>query len=290
MEKQALSCLKLPTFEVVKETKNTVVLETTSNFIKVHLVDAQDPRIEFRHIVLSAFAEEYRQMGIDWEVQFVTDDVFGALIVERREKLQVLTEADATVGKALKSVAKTTRKVERKLGFPKLTAQVAQMLGVDSLSKIIIARNTESTIDDFAMKNGQIVSLGSSELFLATINNDEWASNLPQVVGKVSLNCGAFIFAPDNMFDDREDVAGTLFRSISMWWCFSLDVAGVLDARKQHFKSMEKMFSTNAKILHSKKPEHVATESDFNSEGYLEWCRQLSLASGKNSKATSGEA
>ena len=289
MGKQALSCLKLPAFEVVKETKGTVVLETNNEFIKVHLVDAQDPRIEFRHIVLSAFAEEYRQMGIDWEVQFVTDDVFGALIVERREKLQVLTEADATVGKAFKSVAKTTRKVERKLGFPKLTAQVAQMLGVDSLSKIIIARNAESTIDDFAMKNGQVVSLGSSELFLATINNDEWASNLPQVVGKVTLNCGDFIFAPDNMFDDREDVAGTLFRSIAMWWCFSLDVAGVLDARKQHFKSMKKMFSTNAKILCSKKPEHVATECDFNSEGYLEWCRQLSFASAYNPKMNSGE-
>ena len=289
MEKQTLACLNLPAFDVVKETDTTVVLETSRQFVKVHLVDGGDPRIDFRTIVLAAFAEEYRRMGIAWDVEVVNDDVYGTMIIERREKLQVLSDADTSIDEAFRSASKTTRRVERKLGFAKLTAQVLQMFGIDSLSRIIIARNAEASVEDFASKNGNVVSLGSSELFLATINNNDWASNLPQVVGKVSLNCGDFIFAPDNMFDNREDVAGTLFRSTSRWWCFSLDVSGVLEARNQHFQSMEKMFSTNAAILNSRLPEPVITEKDFSSVGYLDRCRQLTLASKKNLTLSAGE-
>lgn len=276
---QALSCLRLPAFNVVKKSENTIVLETEDNFIKIYQENEEDPRCLFKQIVLSAFADEHKKMGIEWEFETHQNDTGGVCFVERREKLHVLTKSDATLEHAIKMSAKVTRQVERKLGFPQLTAQVSQKMNIDSFTRACLARHSLASLDDYASKDGKIISLGTSNMFLALINdNDEhrWLSSLPQIVEQVVLKCGNFIFAPKNMFENEDEIAGKLLKPVSRWWCFSEDISGIEEVRNSLFNSMEEMFSANVRILSSKTSQPVRVENDFHEERFLDACRRLS--------------
>lgn len=266
---ELISRLGLQDFEIVKNENECITLESPDYFYKMRRFDSEDPTIYFECILGQAFAEEYRRLGIDWKFCEVSlDDGFWA--VEVREKLDVLNPGQFSLQEALLQSAKVTRTVERKLGFPNLTAQIRQEAKFDDVDRIYILRYAKPQFHDFAIKSGLIVCLGSSNRFLALSDRDgNWKHSKQGITREVSLNCQKCFFSGKNESSIEQKLGKFQISNNGFWWIFSHEVGTKMSSdRDRALLQVQKMNLVNLKILTKKQAFPVLSVDSLGCGNY----------------------
>lgn len=247
---------------VVKESDCSLVAETSDWIYKYKEIDVHNPRTFFKVIVARGFAKEYQDLGIDWDISFVENNG-RKFQVERRQKLEVLNPEDISIEEAFKASSVVRKKVEKRLEFPRLFAQIHSSEGFKSFSKLVLGLSHRNEISDFAVFGNQVIVLGESSMFLALLDEDgEWQTTPSQRVVPVSLKSGEFWFADYNLFA-RKNALGSCLTDCLKWWLFPKNVGDIGQLRDQLYKELENMFTSNLKVLTTKEPRESKTRSDF---------------------------
>ena len=264
---------------VVKRSDNCLVVEDSSYFYKIR-PRGEDAKRCFEEIVLRAFVQVYQEFGLDWEVSAVSDGSQDFL-VERRQKLEVASANNLTFEEVLANGAEIKRKVENRLEFPRLLAQLRLSGNFEHIKKITLARDCEDDFSDYAVYKGQTIFLGTSSWFLALLNEKgSWDSNCNAAAIPVSLSYGDFFFADQRVFDPDEKAVVRLFEVVPTWWLFSAQAVNIVEARAHVAGDLEQMFSSNVELLFTKKAQKLRVDRDFlNMTGE---CEKLRLGSGEN--------
>ena len=263
---ESLKFLSLPSFKVVKKTNTCFVIETAAHFYKVTLIDSQDPRVPFQHVLSKAYAEEFNRMGLDWTYSICRDGS-KTYAVERREKLKVLRCGHISLENAARRASTVTRRVERKLGFPQLTSQVRQVLGYDSIERICVARDAETTHENFAMFEDEVIELGTSNRFLALIGNGGKFHRHHSSVVHVKLKGNGYYFAPQDLCEEHHRFAEELYRLMPKWWLYSEQFGEKLVSERQKTcVDLANINSMNVKILTLKEPLPVRSREDHKQD------------------------
>ena len=263
--------LNLPSHKLLKKSNDCLVVEAQNAFYKIRLVDENDPNIFYEKVVLQAFAEVYNEMNLEWEF-FVANDETATYYVEKREKLKVLRPCDCSLETAVEQSAKVVRKVEKKLGFSQLTAQVVQAMGPGCCQRVCIARDCELSLDDFALTpSGNIVSLGDTKMFLSLIKDDgTWNYNVVSSLFKVEIKHKSYYFAPQKIRTKKHKFVEKISSPNERWWLFSAEVGEKIQAQRNALiQEVEHEFSTNVKILSLKKPIFVKSREEYKEENLL---------------------
>lgn len=262
---------------VVKRSANSLVVEDTNYFYKIK-ANGTDAKECFEEIVLRAFSQVYQELGLDWEVSAVSDGSQDFL-VERRQKLKVASAGDFTFEEVLANAAEVKRRVENRLEFPRLLAQLRLSGNFEHIQKIVLARDSEEDYSDYAFYVDNIVPLGNSNYFIALIDAlGSWDSGCNAVAVPVNLGYGDFFFTEDRVFDNTEKAAVRLFEVSPKWWLFPQQGGNIVEVRKQVASQLQQMFENNLKIFYSKKQTDVLIDNDLLN--FKEECYRLSLNSG----------
>ena len=193
----------------------------------------------FETCLQEAFAEEYDELGC--------------------RNFRELTPSDCSLEHAIANASKFTRRVERKLGFPQLTAQARQRFGVDLVEKVCIVKDGVPDYSDFAIFENTIVPCVTSNYFLALIDSSgKWNFSCKADAFRVKLKCGDFIFSPKEILKDSTELAMKLLDTKSKWWLFPVDEGEkIISDREKMASELRKMNAVNMKILTTKKPISV---------------------------------
>lgn len=250
-------------YRVVKKSPKCVVLESDSYYYKIHQIEAENPIQFFEMIVIETFAEEFRRIGLDWEV---FREQFGGVqvLTEKRQKLELLSEEKIEFSDAMKKVSEITVSVEKKLGLPLLTAQIRQNGKFQNVKNVVLARDCEETVDDFAIFGDDVIPLGNSNLFLALVGfSGNWERFNFSTVEEVALPRGDFYFANQNIFKEVDQAISSVFEVTPKWWLFPLSAGNVIETTDRLRDELKEMLRTNSKILATKKKITVKEQSQF---------------------------
>lgn len=250
-----ISTLGLKGHKDVKQTQSCIEIETAEHLYNIRKFDSNETTIDFERVLSEALAEEYVQMGIDWNFEELDFDGHS-YFVERREKLKGLTSNECSLEEALVESSKAERDVERKLGFPHLVAQVRQELKMNEVSCACVARRTKLDYEDFAVKDGHVICLSNQNHFLALGNSEGlWQRGYDDIIKLVHLNNRKFYFAAK---DEGNHIADNCLICFGEWWLFSESVGeGFLRQRVRNFQKLEEMNAANLKILASKQTGEI---------------------------------
>ena len=260
--------LGFTTYQIVKSKNRCFVLETPDCFYKIKEFDPKDPFVYFDHILNVAFAEELRQMGLNWEfstlkVKWSDNNADKSFAIERRQKLAILNQKECSLNEALVESSKVTRRVELNLGFPNLQAQIRQLPKFDRVSRICLMRDDDLRYEDFACLNGDVVCLGSSNRFLGMCDEDGNWFDLTENIGKmVRLNFETCFFASRKEYSTTEESRCFHSSCDGFWWIYSEEFGSeMLMAAERKADELEKMNVVNLKILTEKRPFSVFCEA-----------------------------
>ena len=222
---------------------------------KVEKLRKDDPLVFFELILKDAFAKEFNEVGIYWQHFIKTDDEHRYSI-EEHQKLKPLTPAVCSLENAQKQAAIFTNRVERRLGFAQLSAQLKQHFGIESVEKVCIARNALPKYEDFAIFENNIIPINTSNFFLAIINSaGKWNFSVKADAFSVNLKSEEFVFAPKEVITDNTELALKLLSTRTKWWLFSkIDGEKIIAERMMMAAELEKINSANMNILATKKP------------------------------------
>ena len=247
---------------VIKRTDGCAVVDYGDYVIKIKEIDLNDPLTCFDNFIAQAFAAEYQHMGIEWELSNVSLDG-KTFRVEKRQKLELLDSGKMSFEEAVKNSSVLRRRVEKRLEFPRLFAQIHSFKDFEHFNKLVMAREHASDLSDFAIFDGRVVILGQSKWFLGLLNRDSrWGTVETQRVLPVETNYGKFYFAAQNLFLKKNAVGSALQDSLK-WWLFSSDVGNLESFRLKMYDELKEMATNNLKVLATKKPFVIKSKKDF---------------------------
>ena len=247
---------------VIKRTDNCAVFDGGGCVYKVKQVEIDDPLTCFENIIAQTFATEYNQMGIDWELSYAT---IGSKVyrVEKRQKLEVLDSNKMSFEEAVIKSSKLRRRVEKQLEIPRLFAQIHSEKGFEKFKKLILAREHNTDLSDFAIFDDQVVILGESNWFLGLLNCESKLDTTDtQRVVPVKTKYGEFFFAAQPLFKKKSAIGSALECSLK-WWLFSKEVGDLEAFRRHMFDELESMATDNLRVLATKKHHVLKSKRDF---------------------------
>lgn len=251
--------------DVVKQAETIVVLEGARYFWKIVRIDENDPASHFDITVRQAFAQAYRNMGLDWEVfcENIDDELY---VIERRQKLKTCESESLTVEQCLQRSANIIQVIEESLELRLLLAQIRSNRDFRNIRQIMLARQHIDAPDDFAIYQDNVLILGDSGWFLALINSQgEWENAIFSEVVDVSLTYGDFYFASQGAFDNSDQAISSIYEVTQNWWLFPKDGKRVIETRTYLKKELENMLRTNSKIVSTKANVEVKDENSYTS-------------------------
>ena len=274
-------------FNVIKKTEDCVVVDCCNFVYKIKEMDFDDQLTCFDTFVVQAFATEYQQMGIDWELSNVTIDG-KTFRVEKRQKLELLDSSKISYEEAVIESSILRRRVEKRLEFPRIFAQIHAVRGFKHFNKLVMARKHASDLSDFAIFDGQVVILGESNWFLGLLKHDSQLSTVDtQRVVPVETKYGDFYFAVQGLFK-RSSAIGSALQSRFNWWLFSNEVCDLDSFRKHMYVELEEMATNNLKVLATKSHQALKTRRDYGNV-YAEM-KKLGLLDAKHSRKALNES
>lgn len=248
--------------DVCKQSDDGAVVETDDSFVKVKKIDVSDHTHYFDQIISESYARVYQELGLDWSVSnfSIGDEVFR---VEKRHKLTALQVGDLSYEEALLKSDKFKKRVEKRLELPRLFAQV----GLDDYflgcNKLVLARDCDEDITDFAFFGDEVICLGESGWFLAFLDESKnWKCLHGRSSREVTLSYGDFFLSAKTSFHESSMLGG-VFLETSKWWLFPKELGDMNALRQEMAKESKDMFSTNIKILANKRIVPVKTRNDF---------------------------
>ncbi len=279
-ENQVYSFLELDDVNkcsVVKNDNVCMVIHAQNCFYKVRKQNTEDAKSFFEQVVLNAFVSEYKQLGLEWDMFNVRDgeDVYT---VEKRPILEVLTPSTfSSFDDVLAKTSDIYRRVENRLEFPVLTAQISQEEQFRSVEKVSLARNCKNDFADYALWQNHVIPLGNSNFFLALLNhNNMYDCCHKSFSSPISLTYGDFYFDNYYFFKNSKTMGRALRKRLSSvikWWLFPSDVADLNEVNNYLDNELKDMYTTNLEILTSKQLHTVKTVDDFDSA--FKECRKL---------------
>lgn len=254
-----------PPYKIIKKTDSTVVAEAQDYFYKVRSYKSEDPTLCFDEVLLTAFADEYKEWGLDWSGSVQIDEIRGLThLVERRERLRVACERDCSYETLLKKSGVLFRRIERKIGFDDILNQVCSHYTFREIQKVRIARDLKRDYSDFAWWGKDVVMLGNTGMFLALLNNTgNWQTSLYSTILPINLRGSKAYFASKKYFDQDVNKAGKFFTETPKWWIYSDKLSDEFQQRAKLEKGLEDMFSSNLKVLITKQKQPLITKEDL---------------------------
>ncbi len=247
--REIASLLGLNRFSVLDD-KDNVVLETQTNTYRIHTHWLSDPCVTFKKILLSAFADEYQKIGVDWRCYSMKKGEH-VLIIEEHENLISSKDAQISQEDARRRASIITRSVESNLGFHHLIAQLKQKFGINQVEYLRIAQDTLVEDLEFAVAGSNVIESDHSRPFLAIVDKSgRWNCNIQADSFMVDTAFGKFVFAPKKVPQGETELALRLLESTTQWWLFPLEVGkDMIDERRTMIEKCKKMHSDNMKIL-----------------------------------------
>lgn len=206
----------------------------------------------FDELVRCAFVAEFKAMGIEWNTPAV---------------LTSAKDAGLCAQDALRRSLKIVRRVQKRLEFPRLFAQIKQQGNFDGICKMVLANASSMSIENYAVCKGEVLPLMGENWFIALLNSEGvWEPNVLTQAVPVTLSYGNFYFTERKLILTRECAIEKIFENCSKWWMFPEGVGPVKAYREHLMKEMNVMMKNDIKILYSKKLHEVKTIDNFKIE------------------------
>lgn len=250
-------------FNIVKRGENSIVIEGKNHFYKICAINEPDQTYHFELLINATFAKEYRKLGLDWEIhsERINDHLFT---IERREKLTVAKSSDYKIEDLQRRSSEIKARVEQKLELALSLAQIRQTGKFQNINSIVLARDSNEQLDDFAIYSDHIIQLGNSSWFLAPINNfNNWDRLQFAFVEPISLSYGNYYFADYNIFNENRESVSSIYDITQKWWLFPTSVGDIYHTSEYLRTELEQMLKTNSKILVTKEKLNVKDRSNF---------------------------
>ena len=254
----------------IKQTQDCVVLDSGECIIKIREIDNSDPQLVFEDIILHAFAQEYKKMGISWDISCVNHEG-RTYRIEKREKLHVLQESELSFEEILEKSYSLKLRVEKKLGFPRLLSYIRGNENFEHVRKFILMRDAKNDFSDYALYGNEIVFLGESKWFIAPVDyKGEWIDSLNGQIVPVDVGYGKYFFARYNSFKSKHSSGETrvatskAFEISPKWWLYdsvSGDIESAFNGLQDEYESL---LSINAKLLTTKVKKDIKTEESLS--------------------------
>lgn len=264
---------------VVKESKTCLVLEDSDFFYKIKPKSVSQ-KSAFEEIVTQAFVQVYQDLGLDWELYTIEDEL-GNFLVERRQKLEVFKEGDCSFDELISKSSDVKRLVENKLEFPRLMAQLRLAGKFEHIQKLTLIREAEDDFSDFALFGDNVILLGNSNYFIAPIDaRGVWDSNCNAFALRVSLSYGDFFFTDAAIFEPKTRAAVQLYEVTPKWWMYTPECGDIVESRKLVAADLSQMLADNLKVVSTKKKQSLKINKNF--PPMQEVCDKLLLKQGNN--------
>ena len=232
-----------------------IIFEGCDFFYKVNIFNKEcsiSSMYDFYLIVLQAFAEEYKKLGLDWSITRTSTEK-NKYIIERREKIEVCDPNRISYEDVIKNNAITKQKVYKKLQFPYLLSEIVQFEGNESVSKIVLARFCEEDVTDFGIYKNRVIQFGNSGMFLALYKEGGKTLHSPNFsIFPIALDYGTFCFAP------RYKVSASSYITRvntpeTKWWLYDDQLLKEIQSDILNYEKYNKVsFSKNIEIASSK--------------------------------------
>ena len=247
--------------KVLKSGNDCLVVDAGEFVFKIRKEKSKDPEKDFNFIVRQAFAQEYRDLGLTWDIK-LSRRASGTCSIEKRTRLELFSEATSR-DEVLKKTAEIRRRVENKLEFPRLLAQLRENENFQHIEKVTLAKAEDVDNSNYARFNDDAIALGETCWFIALLEgHGRWVDSISSTVQNVSLSYGDFHFTDADIFGTSNKLA-KVFHVTAKWWMFPISENDVISQRGNLKTELEKMYATNVKILARKYKFPVKTEDDF---------------------------
>ena len=265
--KDAISCF-FPNAEFTEEgcfesEDGTIHLQADGYTFCVSTHAKDDKLFKFNNILRQAFVQEYRHMGLEWELVCATHGT-EIVSIEKRQKLTTFND-DVAPDEILKKTAMVNWRVEKRLEFSHLMAQLFNKGNFEHIKKVGIARDCPFSNKHYSPVKSEAVCLSDSAWFLALVDHkNRWNATVKTQTVPVSLSYGNFFFTDMFVFDEIpiNSVAG-LFKPSAKWWLFDQADVDIKKTRERLTEELACMMKRNLEIAVKKVPVDVKTDDDF---------------------------
>lgn len=248
--------------DLIKGGEDNLVLFDGEHYFKITKFKTEDPTLPFNLKILETLAEVHREIGVDWSFEtFLEEDFCWA--IEKRPKLHVLHEGEIEKSDLLRRTCFVRNKVEKRLEFPRLTAQIDSNSTDGRSAKMVIARDVDFEFEDYAIFGDHILWLGQTNMFLALIGADgKWNKTLHSRTEKVKTSYGDFYFSDFDTFN-YECAIDRIYVCIAKWWLFPTSIGDLCARKKSLEKEYAKMLSDDLRVLIFKQPIALREQQEF---------------------------
>ena len=257
--------LGLEQFSIVSNKNSHVVLQTPNFFYKIRKFAAGDPTAFFARLIINAYAEQYKKIGLTWACRSHYTNS-AEFLVEKRDKIKPISTKKCSLEDALKISSNFTEQVERDLGFVQLVAQVKSRLGVDNIEKVKLTRQSKTTLQDFGIFNNKCIVF-PCDTYRLTLPSDSTCSDqqiFPDTF-RVTIKAGEFYFGPSDFSLYDKKLGNGMFLNNKQWCLYDLDYGKEMYKKRSLCVQQRKLMNAqNLELLSTKKLVKVISQADVN--------------------------
>ena len=246
--------------EVIKKTENSLVFKDGEKIIKISKINDERKTEVFELILRKAIVDEFCEMGLDWSISAFSNEN-GLYVVEKRPPLKVVSDSDFSKQEVLKKNSEFVKRIEKRLEFPRIVAQVAMHMKTEVMS---LQRDVAFEFSDFAILGGNIVPLGNSNYFITFLHYDgSWNYEASSKIIRVTTSRGDFHLSRMKLFKPGSIAIEKTHESSWKWWLFDDSNGDVETAQEELINESLAMFETNLQIVTKKELRDVKTLDDY---------------------------
>ena len=216
-----------------KDLSHQAVIQTNQYFYKIYQIyDAQ----QFFQNIRLQLAKIYRQdYGIDWQIITIKKNNI-IYQIEKRQKLQILSQSDFTIDEIISEWKKTLQKLQKKMYLDNIRKQLKLHEDLKQIEYLKIVRQCINKHSDYAIKNGHIILIDDSDftLLMADKNKNIITKNFQAYV--VSTKYGQLLFAPNDI--DFNDLNSKYTDMYIKWMLYNVNQKILSQILKLDFNSI----------------------------------------------------
>lgn len=228
-----------------KDLQHQAVIETEQYFYKIYQIyNTQQFFLNVRLQLAKIYRQEY---GIDWQIVTVKKNNI-IYQIEKREKLQVLSQTDFTIDEIINEWKKTLQKLQKKLYLDNICKQLKLHEDLKQLEYLKLVRQCINKHSDYCIKDGHIILLDDSDFTLLMVdkNKNIMTKNFQAYV--VSSKYGQLLFAPNDI--DFNDLNAKYTDRYIKWMLYNVNQKILNKALKLDFNSiLFEQFQHDIKLL-----------------------------------------